>query len=305
VLLLAARYGTKGLCLSLLFSAAAVAAAAVTLGEMRALGERLDGGADLVALVAALLVGWVASTQESRRDELACALDAVKNRSLADRQAAREMQNALVALRSRADRMNLSLTFLRNVAQRLEKRDPEEAAGAALTLAMSCLEARAGVVQLVGQSSADTRAATPNMGPSLLCWSGPWNSDGAAPALEGDRVVATALEGRRAVRAIDVDGAGIGDADMAAPLLDRHGEAFGVMAVCGLPYETPTMMALQDLAVAAGWLAGVLTTSPPASAEETESSAEIGTGEAPYADLTISPAPAPEEESCNHSEAQS
>ena len=37
--------------------------------------------------------------------------------------------------------------------------------------------------------------------------------------------------------AADVDGAGVGDADMVAPLLDRNGKAFGVLALRGLPHR--------------------------------------------------------------------
>jgi hypothetical protein len=259
ILLLSARYGTKGLLLSLALGAFSVVALAEILGEMRALGERLDGGADLVALVAAVLVGWVASTQGSRRDELVRALDAVKNQSLADRQTAREMQDALVALRSRADRMNLSLTFLRHVAAGLERGAPEEAAGAALTLAMTCLEARAGVVKLVGRSPSGAPTAMPDGGPMILSCSGSWSSDGTNPTLEGDHVVAAALSGRCPTRALDLDAARMGDADMAAPLLDRQGEPFGVLAVRGIPFGSASTMALHDLAVASGWLASVLT----------------------------------------------
>ena len=143
VFLLAARYGTRGLCLSLPLGVAMVTATAAVLGQMGALGARLNGSADLAALVAAVLVAWVASTHENRRSDMLRELDAGKNRSRADRNAAREMQDALIALRSRADRMNLSLAFLRSVAERLEGRDPEEAATAALALAMTCLDARA------------------------------------------------------------------------------------------------------------------------------------------------------------------
>jgi hypothetical protein len=177
--------------------------------------------------------------------------------------------------------MNLSLTFLRNVAERLEGRDPEEAASAALTLAMTCLEARAGVVELVGP---------PDMGPRLLAWAGPWNGDGAAPTLRGDYVVAAALEARRPARAIDVERTSLGDADMAAPLLDRRGEPFGVLAVRGIPYRAAGMMALRDLAVASGWLANVLTQPRRLDAAGTNSFAEDDRDGAPYLEVSFASA---------------
>jgi hypothetical protein len=261
VLILAARYGNKGLYVSLTVSAAMVITAAGVLGKMGALEERLAGSADLGALVAAVLIAWVASSHEKRREELDSKLGAAKGRSFADRKAARGMQDALVALRSRADRMNLSLTFLRNVAERLEGRDPQEAAAAALTLVMTCLQARAGVVMLgVPRLVGSQGGGTPAFVPSRLSCAGPWNGDGSPPTLETDRVVAAALDARRPVNAIDVADAQLGDAEMAVPLLDEDGEPFGALAVRGLPFRAAGGMALRDLAVAGGWLANVLST---------------------------------------------
>ena len=275
VLLLSARYGTKGLYVSLALGAAMVITTAAALGQMPALAERLAGGADLGALVTAVLIAWVASSHEKRREELASKLGAAKGRSLTDRKAARGMQDALVALRSRADRMNLSLTFLRNVAQRLEGRDPEEAVSAALTLVMTCLEARAGVVMLGVPTPAGSQDRTRGFVPSRLSCAGPWNGDGSPPALETDRVVAAALETRQPVNAVDVADAQLGDAEMAVALLDQHGKPFGVLAVRGLPFRAAGGMALRDLAVASSWLASVLSEpGRPAAA------AEIAAGDA-------------------------
>jgi len=259
VLILAARYGTKGLYVSLTLSTAMVITAAGVLGKMGALEERLAGGADLGALVAAVLIAWVASSHEKRREELDSKLGAANGRSFTDRKAARGMQDALVALRSRADRMNLSLTFLRNVAERLEGRDPQEAAAAALTLVMTCLQARAGVVMLGVPRLVASQGGTLAFVPSLLSCAGSWNGDGSPPTLETDRVVAAAFDTRQPVNAIDVD-AQLGDAEMAVPLLDEHGEPFGVLAVHGLPFRAAGSIALRDLAVAGSWLAYVLST---------------------------------------------
>jgi len=254
VLVLAARYGTKGLCVALPLAAAMLAATAAVLGQMHALGRRLESSADLVALVAAVLVAWVASAHENRRGDIARELDAAKIGSRAERKAAHEMQGALVALRERADRMNLSLSFLRDVAQRLERKGPEEAATAALTLAMTCLGARAGIVELAVRNAPGAGGSAP----SFVSAVGPWNGDGTAPILTSDRVVAAALEARMTVTAGDVEGAGPDDADMAAPILDSRGEPCGILALRGLPYRAAGAMALRDLAVTSGWLAEVL-----------------------------------------------
>jgi hypothetical protein len=154
--------------------------------------------------------------------------------------------------------MNLSLTFLRNTAERLEGGDPEQAASAALAVAMTCLDARAGVVMLVGPDRPTTPGTKVVILPSILSWGGLWNGDGSGPTLAGDHVVAAALESRRPTRATAVDGAALGDADMAVPLLSGRGKPFGVLAVRGFPYRAAGMMALRDLAVASDWLATVL-----------------------------------------------
>ena len=254
VLLVSARYGTRGLFLSLPLGAGIVAGTAQFLGQMPVLEQRLDGSADLLALVGVVLVAWVASTHENRRGELTAELETVRNRSLADRKAALEMKDMLIALRSRADRMHLSLTFLRNVAQRLEGGDPEEAAAAALTLAMTCLEARAGVIRI----RSTIRGGTGEVIPGLVSAHGPWNRDGATPTLDGDRVVETALGTGQPVNAANVDGVCVGDADMAVPLLDPQGKPFGVLAIRGLPYRAAGATALRDLAVIGEWLASAL-----------------------------------------------
>lgn len=283
VFLLSARYGTKGLCVSLSLSSALVIASAGILGQMRALGERLSGNADLAALVAAVLIAWVASTHENRRNDMARELDAAKEGSRSDRKAAREMQSALVALRSRADRMSLSLTFLRNVAERLDGGNPEQAISAALTLAMTCLGARAGVVEIAGSIP----GAGFDITPSLSSWTGPWNGDGSAPVLAGDRVVAAALEAGMPLVAADVDGAGVGDADMVAPLIDRNGKAFGVLALRGLPHRGAGMMAIRDLTVASSWLASALTPRLQLNAIPTKVIATDEPKELPYHDITL------------------
>jgi hypothetical protein len=286
VLLVAARYGTRGLSLALPISAAALAATARLLGQMPALEQRLAGSADLLALVAAVLVAWVASTHENRCRQLASDLEAAKNRSLGDRKTAGEMRDMLVALRSRADRMNLSLTFLRNVAQRLEGRDPEEAAAAALALAMTCLEARAGVIKL----SRPMRGGAQNddIMPGLLSYAGPWNGKGSAPTLEGDHVVEAALGTGEPVNASDLGGVCLGDADMAAPLLDRQGRPFGVLAVRGLPHRAAGAMALRDLTVVSEWLANVLTPRQQLEAIAPAQAAEDDHRRRPYIELNCS-----------------
>jgi hypothetical protein len=284
VFLLSARYGTKGLCVSLSLSIALVIASAGILGQMHALGERLNGSADLAALVAAVLIAWVASTHENRRSDMARELDAAKEGSRSDRKAAREMQGALVALRSRADRMSLSLTFLRTVAEHLGGKNPEQAISAALTLAMTCLGARAGVVEIAGSIP----GAGFDITPSLSSWTGPWNGDGSAPLLAGDRVVAAALEARMPVIAADVDGAGVGDADMVAPLLDRNGKPFGVLALRGLPHRGVGMMAIRDLTVASSWLASSLTPPLQLNAAPAKVIAKDELKELPYLDFTLS-----------------
>jgi hypothetical protein len=153
---------------------------------------------------------------------------------------------------------------------------------------MTCLKARAGVVMLGVPTLVASQGGTPAFVPSLLSCAGPWNGDGSPPTLETDQVVAAAFDTRQPVNAIDVADAELGNAEMAVPLLDQHGEPFGVLAVRGLPFRAAGGMALRDLAVASSWLAYVLSNpGRPAAAAEIAPSATTDHDRKPSFDLSF------------------
>ena len=281
ILILAARYGAKGLLFSLPVAWGTLVVVARFTGEVSALTARFEGAADLVGLITAVLVGWVAGEHGRRRAELGAKLEAARARAGSDQSAVRELQDALLGLRARADRLEFSLTFLRYAAERLEGMDPLAAAQAALEISMARLGARAGVVQLFDRHA-----------PSTIAWVGPWAAgNGAAPDLSGDKTVATALRTRRGSRAIDLPDASPTDADLATSLLDGQGHPFGILAVRGVPFAGASMSTLKDLAVVGAWLASAVVRSACTAATGDGDSDQDQQRAEPYVEIRCLPEP--------------
>jgi len=240
VLLLAARYATRGLVISIAIAWGALAVANGAGGPARAL-ETLSMPIELGALAAVVLVAWVASSNERRERALADKAAVLERRAAADAATIRDLRRAALALRARNDRLDLSLTFLCNIARRLQGDDAEAAAQAALELIGARIGARS--------ASIDLRAGE-ELRPLAVI--GIWNRD--AP----DRTALAALEGRQPMRALELAEGGPGDSDIAAPIIDAAGEVRGVVAARGVPGGGSSMAALRDLAVIAQWAAPVI-----------------------------------------------
>src|SRR6185503_2834559 len=147
VALLAARYGARGLAFTALLGWGVVTAAAAAMHvPLDAVLARSSSGADLGALLAVVLIGWVASFHERRAADLGASLEALERRCAGESEALAALRSTAVVLRARADRLETSLTFLRDVASRLEGGDAAAAAQAALDLALARTGARAGWV---------------------------------------------------------------------------------------------------------------------------------------------------------------
>lgn len=291
VLVVAARYGGHGL-----VAVVPMAWGALTLAGLAAhvppgvVLARLSSGGDLTALIAAVLVGWISSTHERRLVRVTGDFGALKQRCAADQAALSELRRTAVALRARADRLEMSLTFLRDVAQKLDGADVDAAAQAALDLAMARVGARAAVVQIVG-----SRGMTP------LASAGVWAPDGSSGSGAGtDRTAAAALATRRPTRAVDLPEGGPGDSDLAAPIVDAGGRILGVLAVRGVPHGGASAAALRDVAIIAEWSGRSLVAAQPerdATAEvaavaleaETEPAAAVRDGELPSDAVPFSP----------------
>lgn len=269
VLVISARYGTRGFAVGVLFGAAALGGVAGLLHLLPEAVARLDAGTDFGGLMAALVVGWIASIHVGRTEQLTEDLVTTRRRARANHAAAGELKEAVRLLRARADRLDTSLTFMSDVAERMDTGDATAAAQAAVDLALARLGARAAVVQLQGDR------------PLMLARSGAWAPDAPTPDLTGDRTVKAALARRRTVRGLELSGAGAGDSDLAAPLLmpddtaagaeaertARTGagaaaEPLGVIAVRGVPQAGADPALVHDLGVIAQWLSRALLRQP-------------------------------------------
>src|SRR3954471_1367164 len=133
VALMAARYGTRGLTAGLIGGwTLTIGAAAALRVPMAVVEARIGSGPDLGALLGVILIGWVPSIHERRARELGMAVAALEECSASDAAALEALRSTAVVLRARADRLDTSLTFLRDVATRLESGESSSAAQAAL-----------------------------------------------------------------------------------------------------------------------------------------------------------------------------
>ncbi len=242
VLAMAARYGVRGV----------VATVPVAWGALALLGgpwrtapafalTALATPSELGALAGAVVVGWIASVHERAAGKLEEKLQAVTAKASRDASALGELRQAALALRARNDRLDLSLTFLRDVARKIESGDRMVAAEAALSLITARLGARAAAVEV---ASSDARPL------STLASVGAWHAAGGSDV--PDATAAEALRTGQPVRAIELSGAGPTDSDLAAPVV-VDGLSVGVLVVRGV--SRMGAAALRDVAVVAEWLA--------------------------------------------------
>jgi hypothetical protein len=281
VLVIAARYGVRGLAVSIPIAWGALAIAGGAEGPARVV-ETLAMPIELGALAGAVLVAWIVSGNERRERTLAGKTAELEKRAAADAATIGDLRRAALALRARTDRLDLSLTFLRNIARRLHGAEPEAAAQAALELVTARIGARAAAIELtVDEPPADAAAAeAPDGTPpaaqarQAIAVVGVWNSE--AP----DRTALAAIARRQPMRAVELSEVGPMDSDIAAPILDASGAVRGVVAARGVPGGGSSMAALRDLSVIADWAAPALCGAPPSRGERDE----IDDGE-PAADL--------------------
>jgi len=237
VVVIAARYGTRGLAIALLIAWGGLAIANGADGPSRVL-ETLAMPIELGALAASVLVAWIVSGNERREQALEGKVVDLERRASVDSSTIGELRRAALALRARNDRLDLSLTFLRNVARRLHGADPEAAAQAALELIGARIGARAASVDVVAGGELVPLAVV-----------GIWNRD--AP----DHTALAALRAGQPMRALELSEGGPHDSDIAAPITDATGEIRGVVAARGVPGGGASMAALRDLSVIADWAA--------------------------------------------------
>lgn len=249
VLVLSARYGTGGLLVSVGLTWGLLAAITLALGRpLDALSPRLGATADAAALAAAILVAWIANLHAARTARVAARMTQAEAALREAGEAAAAMHDSLSFLRSRHDRMDLSLSVWRDLAARLERGEAAEAALAALELCAIRSGASAGVVQRWDGVSLHA-----------LARHGEWSPERTRPPdVVVDRTAAAAVSGARAMVASEVPGVTAGDADVAVPILDGAGGVLGVIALRGLPPARLSPADLSDLNLTAAWLAPAL-----------------------------------------------
>jgi hypothetical protein len=247
VLALAARYGARGLVLSVPVAWGSLALLALSWRSLPAhVLTELARPSELGALAAALLVSWIASVHERRVQDLEEQRELLAGKVSHDAAALAELRRAALALRARNDRLDLALTFLRDVARRIEGGDLNTASEAALALVVARLGARAGAVQMPATDGGSSDALTSAF--TLVATTGAWAAPGPG---ERDATILEALRSGEPVRAVDLTGAGPGDSDLAAPIIVDD-DAVGVLAVRGVARVGAA--ALRDLAVVAEWV---------------------------------------------------
>jgi hypothetical protein len=247
VILLSARYGSRGFGFAFcaVWGTLMLTALGMGLGLGLFVAAISNSVPDLTALVISVLVAWIASAHERRIADLAArgVELAVKNND--DDATLAGFRDATVALRARADRLDHSLSFIRNVAARLEGGDPFVGAQAALDLAIARTGARAGVVQLAEGRGLRTVASL-----------GAWTLQRARPPdILVDRTIKAAFESAAPARGIDLPIVGRDDSDVATPITDDAGEVLGVLALRGVPQDSLCHALVHDLGLIARWYA--------------------------------------------------
>ena len=239
VLILAARDGSGGFFAGLIAAAAAVAAGSAIGGTGLATSwSGLDSGPDLIAFGACLAVSWVASSHLRRHADLG-----ERGRGLSDRagEAAatiEALRDVVATLRARVDRTSASLSFLRDVAARMEGNDPVAAAEGAADLALARTGACAAEVKVGVRGFQRLLAIRDARGPGVL-----------APL---------------ALR----------DADVTVPIRDGSNRV-GVIALWGIPRSRLDAAMAHDLEVIAAWCAPALAVAPQRAEERVAGAGRI------------------------------
>jgi len=263
VLVIAARYGTRGLSVAIPIAWGALALINGPDGPARVV-DTLAMPIELGALAGTVLVGWIASGNERREHAMAGKVAELERRVTADAATITDLRRAALALRARTDRLDLSLTFLRDIARRLHGSDPEAAAQAVLELITARIGARAASIEMRADGDAAPGDAPPGDALRPLAVVGVWTRE--AP----DRTAQAAMSGGQPMRAVELSEGGPGDSDIAAPIVDALGAVRGVVAARGVPGGGASMAALRDLSVIAGWATPALCASPPGREDENE-----------------------------------
>jgi hypothetical protein len=216
---LAARYGARGLFAGLRSAAGAIGiGSAIAGGAPVTAWSRLDSGPNLIAFGACLAVSSVASWHLRRHADLCERLSVVRGRAAGAEAAIEALRGVVAKLRARVDRTSSSMSFLRDVAGRLEGTDPVAAAEGAADLALARTGASAAAVEVGAGGLRRVLAVRDAEGPAVL-----------TPAT-------------------------LREADLTVPISYKGGR-LGVIVLWGVPRAGLDRATAHDLAVIASWCA--------------------------------------------------
>jgi hypothetical protein len=247
VILLAARYGPRGLFWSLAIMIGALSIFdLIDGGNLSGLDARSHLATDLLALMTATLVAWVGMMHEGRMARAQHRLDHSLEQTARAEATEHALQDNLGYLRNRLDRLELSLSVWRDLAGRIARGDMADAADAAIELCFLRTGATAGRVQL-----RDGDNLTPIAG------RGTWVMPAVRFREKGlDATVQAALVGKKL--ALATPDATETDSAVAMPIVDASGVVLGILALRALPEGGLKPADLHDLELIAAWLAPAL-----------------------------------------------
>jgi hypothetical protein len=250
VLLLSARYGTRGLFWSLLMTWGSLLVVSALWGNsLEGAIVRARSPSDLLALSGAILVAWIAMRHDGGRATAARQLADAKEREDRANETLEALHDSLTYMRSRHDRLQASVTFWRDVAGRLERGDPREAAAAALELCA----ARCGAETAVVKRWDGTRLSV------LTVYGLRGTSAGGLQDISDDRTARAALAAGEPVLAADIGGARGDDSALVVPIFDqRRDVVLGIIALRGGPPSGLRRADVRDVVAVASWLAPAL-----------------------------------------------
>src|SRR5437773_824302 len=190
VLVLSARYGSGGFFAGLTSCALAVGLASAIAGTGLAdAWGRLGSDLNLIALGASLIVACIASYHCRRQADLGERLRALSDRAAGAEAMVQSLREVAEELRSRIDRTSASLSFIRDVAARLDGTDPVAAAEGAADLALARTGASAVAVKVGAGESQHFLVFRDVSGPGRLAHPSGRAADLSVPIHAGGNIV--------------------------------------------------------------------------------------------------------------------
>lgn len=241
VLALATGYGLRGLFAGLAASISCLSVLSLLLGsDFAGLLVRATHSTDLSLLAAAIVVAGISMHHERRRHQLTSEVDELHTVRADESATMGALEDAVSSMRSRHDRIDLSISFWRRISERMQAGDPREASKAAIELALVRLSARAAIVREVDGSRLQT-----------VAYKGAWSAASSMPPdIFSDATIEAAVESREVSWAPgNTDEA----SDVAVPLICK-GTVRGVLAVRGVSRQLDDSE-LRDLSLVTRWLA--------------------------------------------------